>query len=115
MYIIYLSQDPWVPLIQKYMQILEKKSTSLASSRESQSTTSTSSSSSSDANSKTQLAPRGSRHVKPSKDEHSLLQKELDKAYERISSLEVCYSGMITTPDIHLLLLYIKCHLKTGI
>ena len=104
---IYLSQDPWVPLIQKYMQILEKKSTSLASSRESQSTTSTSSSSSSssDANSKTQLAPRGSRHVKPSKDEHSLLQKELDKAYERISSLEVCYSGIITTPDIHLLLL----------
>ena len=94
------------------MQILEKKSTSLASSRESQSTTSTSSS---DANSKTQLAPRGSRHVKANKDEQSLLQKELDKAYERISSLEVCYSGIITTPDIHFLLFYIKCHLKTGI
>ena len=111
---MYISQDPWVPLIQKYMQILEKKSTSLASSRESQSTTSTSTSSS-DANSKTQLAPRGSRHVKANKDEHSLLQKELDKAYERISSLEVCYSGIITTPDIHLLLFYIKCHLKPGI
>ena len=109
---MYISQDPWVPLIQKYMQILEKKSTSLASSRESQSTTSTSSSSS---DSKTQLAPHGSRHVKASKDEHSLLQKELDKAYERISSLEVCYSGIITIPDIHLLLFYIKCHLKPGI
>ena len=68
------------------MQLLEKKSTSLSVARDKSPTRS------SDANSKTQLSPRNSRHAKQKKDDQSLLQKELDKAYERISSLEVSYN-----------------------
>ena len=68
------------------MQLLEKKSTSLAATRDK------SPNRSSDANGKTMVSPRNSRHAKQKKDDQSLLQKELDKAYERISSLEVCCS-----------------------
>ena len=75
-------QSSWIELIQKYMNVLAQKSTHPSSLRPS-----------SPSSPRSSRPPRSSsparQPVKPQKEEKSLLEKELEKAYERISALEV--------------------------
>ena len=95
-------QSSWTQLIQKYMNILAQKSTHPSSLRPS-----------SPSSPRSSRPPRSSSPVrqpaKPQKEEKSLLEKELEKAYERISSLEVQLYTIISNIYIYMCITMCAC------